>query len=255
MNKFIAVLFFGLIFSTPYASAQASGEIKRIPWSLSSKGVQYIEMSCDMPQLKVGSRGNSVKWLQAYLKGRWGYKGKIDGIYNEGTVAAVKNFQKSRKLKQTGLVNKKTAEKVSEKIRWFHQKECSKKYKEHPGNETIILSDEAIRRVKFIQMSLELYFADTNGYPTGDQVILGAPGATKLSQGLGFSDETAGSVYVPLILGDPQPGGDGFVYTSLNKKANSKCSIGPCAWYNIIFSSDPSSVYRKIATPAGIINY
>ena len=58
--------------------------------------------------LKQGSQGNEVKEVQRRLK-EWGYyTGSVDGIYGQGTLAAVKAFQKKNGLTADGIVGKAT---------------------------------------------------------------------------------------------------------------------------------------------------
>ncbi|MGN1400096.1 MAG: L,D-transpeptidase family protein [Bacillus sp. (in: firmicutes)] len=58
--------------------------------------------------LKKGSKGPQVKTLQQQLLKR-GFNPKgVDGVYGNNTVIAVKNFQKSKKLKADGIAGPKT---------------------------------------------------------------------------------------------------------------------------------------------------
>ena len=57
--------------------------------------------------LKVGSRGDHVVWLQKALVNR-GHKIDIDGIFGNGTKAAVIAYQKSRGLTADGIAGKGT---------------------------------------------------------------------------------------------------------------------------------------------------
>ena len=58
--------------------------------------------------LSMGSRGDSVKAVQARLK-RWGYyNGPTDGIFGRKTYNAVIKFQKKNGLKADGIVGSKT---------------------------------------------------------------------------------------------------------------------------------------------------
>ncbi len=75
--------------TTPMRLAQASGVVNR-------------------PTLKVGSRGESVSELQAALKLLGFYTGEVDGIYGDGTAAAVTDFQRSAGVKPDGIVNATT---------------------------------------------------------------------------------------------------------------------------------------------------
>ena len=64
----------------------------------------YKEPSCNV---KKGSKGDSVKWVQFELIGN-GYKVAIDGIFGVNTEAAVKAFQKWVGLTADGIVGAKT---------------------------------------------------------------------------------------------------------------------------------------------------
>ena len=63
-------------------------------------------------RLKKGSRGAAVKTLQTELKNQGYYSGKIDGIYGNGTVKAVKAFQRKNGLKADGIAGPRTQEKL-----------------------------------------------------------------------------------------------------------------------------------------------
>ncbi|MFB2897660.1 peptidoglycan-binding protein [Aerosakkonemataceae cyanobacterium BLCC-F50] len=60
------------------------------------------------PSLKLGSRGDSVKKLQQYLKENGFYKGEINGNFDKNTRAAVIAFQKSKKVRADGVVGAST---------------------------------------------------------------------------------------------------------------------------------------------------
>ncbi len=64
--------------------------------------------------LKKGSRGTAVKTLQTELKELGYYTGKIDGIYGNATVKAVKAFQKKNSLKADGIAGPLTQSKIRE---------------------------------------------------------------------------------------------------------------------------------------------
>ena len=97
-------------------------------WQYSSKGkVPGIRGNCDLDiemadleipkdeteianpfpipvkNLKNGSKGDSVKWLQVELN-RYGYGLAVDGIFGSKTEAAVRDFQKRKKLLVDGIV-------------------------------------------------------------------------------------------------------------------------------------------------------
>lgn len=57
---------------------------------------------------KIGDRGNNVALLQDTLKNSGFFKGKSNGIMNGSTLIALKKYQKSRGLAQTGKVDPAT---------------------------------------------------------------------------------------------------------------------------------------------------
>ena len=63
-------------------------------------------------RLKKGSRGEAVKQLQTALQEKGYYTGKIDGVYGNATVKAVKAFQKDNGLKVDGIAGPRTQEKL-----------------------------------------------------------------------------------------------------------------------------------------------
>jgi N-acetylmuramoyl-L-alanine amidase len=58
--------------------------------------------------LKLGSTGDKVKEIQTWLKENKFYTGDVDGVFGEGTEAAVKAFQKEVGLKEDGQVGEYT---------------------------------------------------------------------------------------------------------------------------------------------------
>jgi GH24 family phage-related lysozyme (muramidase) len=61
--------------------------------------------------IKYGSRGNDVRWLQVEL-GRKGYNLVVDGIAKDKTINALKEFQKESGLVVDGICGVKTREKL-----------------------------------------------------------------------------------------------------------------------------------------------
>lgn len=55
-----------------------------------------------------GDQGDAVMAIQAVLKQEGYYKGSVDGKYGSGTIEAVKNFQKAKKLTQDGKAGQNT---------------------------------------------------------------------------------------------------------------------------------------------------
>ncbi|HAX77132.1 MAG TPA: peptidoglycan-binding protein [Cyanobacteria bacterium UBA11372] len=71
------------------------------------QSLEQEQTTYDLPTLKLGSKGEAVKYLQEILI-YYGYKLKVDGIFGAKTEVAVKQFQKSRKLKVDGIVGPAT---------------------------------------------------------------------------------------------------------------------------------------------------
>ncbi|MFB2938805.1 peptidoglycan-binding protein [Aerosakkonemataceae cyanobacterium BLCC-F154] len=57
--------------------------------------------------IRLGSKGSDVKYLQQLLNKK-GYSLKVDGDFGPRTEAAVKQFQKSRRLTVDGIVGPAT---------------------------------------------------------------------------------------------------------------------------------------------------
>lgn len=117
--------------------------------------------------------------------------------------------------------------------------------------------------MKQVQTSLELYFADKNGYPADGTagaggVTLGAGNATTLSQNGGFDATVspAGTLYMGQVPSNATPNGADYVYTSLAASGGAACDTGPCAWYNISFNLEGGAgslaAGDRNASPTGI---
>jgi peptidoglycan hydrolase-like protein with peptidoglycan-binding domain len=68
----------------------------------------------DKPVLKKGDKGEQVSIVQQVLKDGGLYKGAIDGDFGTGTDAAVKAFQKGKKLTVDGIIDVKIWKALSE---------------------------------------------------------------------------------------------------------------------------------------------
>ena len=68
-------------------------------------GDNPYKLTCRL--MKVGTRNESVKWLQFELN-RLGYTLAADGIYGQKTKAAVVSYQRARGLTPDGIVGEKT---------------------------------------------------------------------------------------------------------------------------------------------------
>jgi peptidoglycan hydrolase-like protein with peptidoglycan-binding domain len=71
------------------------------------QSVDQVQATCSLPTLRLGSKGDDVKYLQGLLNYH-DYTVTVDGIFGAKTEAAVKKFQKSRGLKVDGIVGQKT---------------------------------------------------------------------------------------------------------------------------------------------------
>lgn len=60
--------------------------------------------------LQQGSKGDNVKKLQQRLKNLGYYTGSVDGVYGQGTVDAVRDFQANNRLSVDGKAGKRTQE-------------------------------------------------------------------------------------------------------------------------------------------------
>lgn len=76
--------------------------------NLGSSGESSEAEAITRPTLQSGSRGNDVTELQAALKLLGFYSGIVDGVYGQGTIAAVSRFQQSVGLSPDGVVGPAT---------------------------------------------------------------------------------------------------------------------------------------------------
>ncbi len=81
-------------------------DLERFDWNGDVKGNPYLLLSRQMRQ---GSAGESVKWLQWELN-QSGANLTIDGMFGKQTKLAVLLFQKDHRLVQDGVVGSKTIE-------------------------------------------------------------------------------------------------------------------------------------------------
>ena len=101
--------------------------------------------------------------------------------------------------------------------------------------------------IKQIQTALELYFADSNGYPPGTGVVLGgASGQTLSEAGFTASASQSGTVYMAQVPSNPSPGGASYTYTQTSSGVS----------YNIGFTLEGQTGglagTAHTATPSGI---
>src|SRR5690606_388227 len=65
------------------------------------------------PLMKTGSKGKKVRRLEARLKQRKHFKGKVGAKYDRKTRLAVRRFQKSVKIPVTGKVDVRTRDRLN----------------------------------------------------------------------------------------------------------------------------------------------
>jgi hypothetical protein len=90
------------------------GKLPYIKYDASSTSVKTVNDDLNLPTIKQGSKGNTVKSLQILLIG-YGYScGKCgaDGDFGSGTFAAAKNYQKAKGLTADGIVGPTTWKKL-----------------------------------------------------------------------------------------------------------------------------------------------
>jgi peptidoglycan hydrolase-like protein with peptidoglycan-binding domain len=108
MKKLLLLLALGL--STPAWSAP--------PQQNAADDTDFTKAPIVWPTIKMGDLSvdgplnRRVAAVQYLLRGRGFYKGKIDGVYGPKTVAAVKAFQKSKRLKVDGVAGPQTLPKL-----------------------------------------------------------------------------------------------------------------------------------------------
>lgn len=85
------------------AELKADGVVGPITW-------QRLNLIYDAnrPQVKLGSKGTAVKWVQTRLNEIHSYGLKVDGNFGVKTMAAVERFQASCELSSDGVVGKET---------------------------------------------------------------------------------------------------------------------------------------------------
>lgn len=89
------------------ALIDADNRTAYVPTSNLNNISQYS--SQEAPVLVIGSRGNAVKDIQAFLKQQGYYTGAIDGIYGRATATAVESFQQQYdNLNNDGIVGANT---------------------------------------------------------------------------------------------------------------------------------------------------
>lgn len=76
-----------------------------------------IAQAATYKTLKKGSRGDDVRKMQTSLKDKGYYTLKVDGIFGNGTLSAVKAFQKANGLKVDGIAGPQTLTKLYAKAK------------------------------------------------------------------------------------------------------------------------------------------
>ena len=98
-------------YGLPDYSSKATVEVKPAP-----KPAAKCPYAEPKKLVKVGSKGDGVRWLQWHLN-QAGEKLKVDGYFGTLTKAAVLNFQKKQKLVQDGIVGSKTRAALKKAVR------------------------------------------------------------------------------------------------------------------------------------------
>jgi len=75
---------------------------------LDNEFINFNKLEVNMKILENGDKGLNVAVIQHRLKELGYYGFKVDGIYGQGTIKAVKKFQKDNNLQVDGVVGKKT---------------------------------------------------------------------------------------------------------------------------------------------------
>jgi phage protein D len=87
---------------------------------LGKRGTTATTYTCPYSEpsnnLKKGSKGTGVKWLQWYLNRVNGAKLSVDGTFDSKTQTAVKKYQKKKSMKQTGQVNSTMRSKLKDDL-------------------------------------------------------------------------------------------------------------------------------------------
>lgn len=105
----------------------SSTEVKTVIWYIEEFNLTQYDETVDIVKvdenpyrisshlLKVGMRGESVRWLQ-YELNKSGYTLAVDGIYGSKTKAAVLAYQTAHGLKQDGIAGMQTLKSLGAKI-------------------------------------------------------------------------------------------------------------------------------------------
>ena len=83
-------------------------KLRRIIWTLILISAVSLASLCSAATLKYGDRGNEVKEIQEYLIAQNLLHVSADGVYNQATVKAIKDFQSALGLKANGVCDAQT---------------------------------------------------------------------------------------------------------------------------------------------------
>lgn len=140
---------------------------------------QEVNQNTDV--YKYGDRGNHIKKLQEKLSINGFSTNGVDGIFGQGTVSAVKNFQLSHKIKSTGVIDKITRQLIEEspgrptKYKNVLEVEASAYSAYDPGNGSYTANGNKLRRgliavdPAVIPLGTEV-FVEGYGYAVADDV-------------------------------------------------------------------------------------
>lgn len=133
-------------------------------------------------RLKKGSRGTAVKTLQTELKNQGFYSGRIDGVFGNGTLKAVKAFQKKNGLKTDGIAGPQTQEKLYRKNEPSQTMAVSSVQETDQSVPAAVVSDKE-KATEFLKN-----IAKNSGAKCGT-IVLSKDGKTFLSWSFGGADE------------------------------------------------------------------
>ncbi len=127
-----------------------TGEVDQVTWDklvdMTRKPTKDELMNVMRPGpalMERGSKGDDVKDLQARLKQISWYSKLIDGVYGDGTVAAVKGFQAKREIPVTGEVDQRTLDRLRAMTRKPTTDELNN-VKPKAGSSTMSLDDRCL---------------------------------------------------------------------------------------------------------------
>jgi len=170
------------------------------------------------PQLTLGSRGSAVREVQQLLRDRGFNVGSVDGVFGARTRVAVVNFQRSRNLNATGVVDSATWQALGRQCQTPGVSACPTIRYGDRGSAVRFLQS-LLQRLNFAHGPIDGVFgADTRAAVLAFQTNRNIPRTGVVDQAtwnaLGVNcvptyPDQGGGVYVP----DQPDAGDGLNYT------------------------------------------